>query len=195
MEYTNEEITFIQSKKPEFRRKPVPSLDGAIVAFLKKYEVFVKPMTSGTRKVGEDIASGVLTGLAGPDVGLDSYGVSGQKKQTEVQEWTQWKQWALDHKDFEAFRVEKIDKAKKHNKEIAKKLKDPAIQKQLEPLMEEFKKQNADDTKITFIGGAIFVFIIVIAPLLWKYTIESKNDDSSFKNPSIKTEKITKFIS
>ena len=62
-------------------------------------------MTSGSRNVGEDVASGVLTGLAGPDVGLDAYGVSGQKKQTAVQEWTQWKQWALNHKDFEDFRA------------------------------------------------------------------------------------------
>ena len=39
-------------------------------------------MTSGTRDVKEDIASGVITGVLATDVGMDSYGVKGQKKQT-----------------------------------------------------------------------------------------------------------------
>jgi len=201
MEYTNEIITFIQKKKPEFRRKPVPSLDAVIVVFLKKYEVFVQPTTSRTRNTGENAMSGAITGMLGADVGGDAFMISGQNKQTKVQEWTQWKQWALAHKDFEAFRAEKIDKPKKHNKEIAIKLKDPAVQKQLEPLMEEFKKykialkkKDAADAKITFIGGAIFLMIVVGIPLI-SDIIETRNDDSSFKNPSIKTEKITKFIS
>ena len=120
MEYTKEQINFIQSRKPEFIPKPVPSLDAVIVEFLKRYEVFVQPITSGTRNVGESAVAGAITGMAGADVGGDAFMISGQNKQTKVQEWTQWKQWALDHKDFEAFRVEKIYKAKQHNESIEK---------------------------------------------------------------------------
>ena len=131
MEYTREQIEYIRKNKPEFVLKEVHSLDFVVVEFLKKYEVFVKPMTSGSRNVGEDVASGVLTGLAGPDVGLDAYGVSGQKKQTAVQEWTQWKQWALNHKDFEDFRAKRIDEPKAFNMKVLEKLKDPKVQKEL----------------------------------------------------------------
>ena len=194
MKYTNEEILFIQVKKPEFRVKPVLSLDAVIVEFLKKYEVFVQPTTSATRNTGESAVAGAITGMAGADVGGDAFMISGQNKQTKVQEWTQWKQWALDHKDFEDFRVEKIDNAKKYNEDIAQKLKDPAIQKQLEPLMAEFRKEQENERKIALIGGSIFLMIFLGIPLIYNF-IESKNDDSSFNNPIIKTEKITKFIS
>ena len=194
MKYTNEEILFIQVKKPEFRVKPVLSLDAVIVEFLKKYEVFVQPTTSATRNTGESAVAGAITGMAGADVGGDAFMISGQNKQTKVQEWTQWKQWALDHKDFEDFRFEKIDNAKKHNEEIAQKLKDPAIQKQLEPVMEEFRKEKENERKIVLVGIPIFLMIFVGIPLIVNF-VETRNDDSSFNNPIIKTEKITKFIS
>ena len=194
MEYTNEEILFIQVKKPEFRVKPVLSLDAVIVEFLKKYEVFVQPTTSATRNTGESAVAGAITGMAGADVGGDAFMISGQNKQTRVQEWTQWKQWALDHKDFEDFRVEKIDNAKKHNEKIAQKLKDPAIQKQLEPVMEEFRKEKENERKIVLVGIPIFLMIFVGIPLIVNF-VETRNDDSSFNNPIIRTEKITKIFS
>ena len=194
MKYTNEEILFIQVKKPEFRVKPVLSLDAVIVEFLKKYEVFVQPTTSATRNTGESAVAGAITGMAGADVGGDAFMISGQNKQTRVQEWTQWKQWALDHKDFEDFRVEKIDNAKKHNEEIAQKLKDPAIQKQLEPVMEEFRKEKENERKIVLVGIPIFLMIFVGIPLIVNF-VETRNDDSSFNNSIIRSEKVAKFIS
>ena len=193
MKYTNEEILFIQVKKPEFRVKPVLSLDAVIVEFLKKYEVFVQPTTSATRNTGESAVAGAITGMAGADVGGDAFMISGQNKQTKVQEWTQWKQWALDHKDFEDFRVEKIDNAKKHNEEIAQKLKDPAIQKQLEPVMEEFRKEKENERKIVLVGIPIFLMIFVGIPLIVNF-VETRNDDSSFNNSIIRSEKVAKFI-
>ena len=81
--------------------------------------------------------------MLGADIGGDAFMISGQNKQTKVQEWTQWKQWALDHKDFETFRVEKIDKAKEHNEKLPSRLKDPIIQKQLEPLIEQFRERGS----------------------------------------------------
>ena len=194
MEYTKEETLFIQVKKPEFRVKPVPSLDAVIVEFLKKYEVFVQPISSGTRNVGESAVAGAITGMAGADVGGDAFMISGQNKQTKVQEWTQWKQWALDHKDFEAFKTERIDKAKEHNAEVDKKLKDPAIQKQLEPVMEEFKKEKENERKITLIGIPVFLLIFIVIPLLVVNYTENRDEDSSF-NSIIKNEKITEIIS
>ena len=155
MEYTEEQIKFIQDKKPEFGLKVIPTLDSVIVEFLKKYEVYVKPASINKRTSG-DVASGAVAGaiggLAGADVAGDAFIVRGQKKQTEVQEWTQWKQWALDHKDFEDFRVKNIEIPKAHNLNVIEKLKNPEVQKELEPLLEEFeefkKKQDEFNTKI-----------------------------------------------
>ena len=180
MEYTKEQINFIQSRKPEFIPKPVPSLDAVIVEFLKRYEVFVQPITSGTRNVGESAVAGAITGMAGADVGGDAFMISGQNKQTKVQEWTQWKQWALDHKDFEAFKVEKIDEIKKYNDEIPKKLKDPAIQKQLEPLLEELRKENELEKKVIIYGGGIFLaFFLGLGIFAF---VESQKNKESFIN-------------
>jgi len=188
VEYTEEQIKFIQENYPDFGFKIIPSLDSVVVEFLKKYEVFVKPMTSGTRDVKGDITSGVITGVLGADVGMDAYGVTGQKKQTEVQEWTQWKQWALNHKDFEDFRVEKIELPKAHNLQVLEKLKNPQIQKELEPLMEEFKEFEQNQlrkdnrmgfTKFIFLAFIFVVFILpIFSVLLDEFLKEDKNQSS-----------------
>ena len=39
MKYTEEQIEYILEKKPELKKKPVPSLDAVIVEFLKRFEV------------------------------------------------------------------------------------------------------------------------------------------------------------
>ncbi len=193
MEYSNEEIYFIQSKKPEYKTKPVPSLDAVIVEFLKKYEVYVQPISSGTRNTGESAVAGAITGMAGADVGGDAFMVAGQNKQIKVQEWTQWKQWALDHKDFEPFKVEKINKAKEHNEEINKKLKDPVIQKQLEPVLEDFKNQQRYNAKLNLIVLVGFPLILFVGIFIAGF-FQDKNNDSSFNNQTIRKEKITNFI-
>ena len=190
MEYTEEQIKFIQENYLDFGFKIVPSLDSVVVEFLKKYEVFVKPMTSGTRDVKGDIASGVITGVLGADVGMDAYGVTGQKKQTEVQEWTQWKQWALNHKDFEDFRVEKIELPKAHNLQVLEKLKNPQIQKELEPLMEEFREFEQNQlrkdnrmgfTKFIFLAFIFVVFILPIFSVLLDEFLKEEKDQSSLR--------------
>ena len=179
MEYTEEQIEYILENKPEFKKKPVPSLDDVIVEFLKRYEVNIDSASFQEINLG--------TGVKGGLIGI-------QRKKAQVEEWTKWKQWALDHKDFEDFRVEKIDNAKKHNEKIAQKLKDPAIQKQLEPVMEEFRKEKENERKIVLVGIPIFLMIFVGIPLIVNF-VETRNDDSSFNNPIIRTEKITKIFS
>ena len=194
MAFTQRQVQIIQEKRPDLRFQPIPDLDDLIIEFLKKYDVDVKPTTSKSKSIRDNLIGGAVTGMAGIDAGGDVFITSGQEKQTKVQEWTQWKQWALDHKDFEAFRVEKIDNAKKYNEEIAQKLKDPSIQKQLEPVMEEFRKEKENERKFALIGISIFILFFVGAPLIINF-LETRKENSSFNKPIIKTEKITKFIS
>ena len=131
--------------------------------------------------------------MAGADVAGYAFFISGQKKQTQIQEWTQWKQWALSHKDFESFKAEKIDNLKAHNEEVQNKLKDPNFQKELEPILEQFKQEEKEANKVTLIAIPIFIFAFAGIPLIMLLT-ESKNDDSSF-NPIIKNEPIQNYIS
>ena len=126
MEYTEELIRFIQSKDERYQLLQVPNIDEVVVAFLRKYEVFVHPPKNTNRRDGA--IAGAITGMAGADVGGDAFLISGQNKQTKLQEWTSWKQWALDHKEFEAFRKENIEKPKAHNENIFASLKNPNVQ-------------------------------------------------------------------
>ena len=99
----------------------------------------------------------------------------------------------MSHKDFESFRAEKIDNLKAHNEEVQRKLKDPNFQKELEPIFEEFKREEKIANKVTLIAIPIFLLAFVGIPLIMVLT-ESKNNDSSF-NPIIKNEKIQSYIS
>ena len=116
MKYTEEQIEYILEKKPELKKKPVPSLDAVIVEFLKRFEVNIDSASFQEINLG--------TGVKGGLIGI-------QRKKAQVEEWTKWKQWALDHKDFEAFRAEKIDTAKAHNSKILESLEDPKVGKSL----------------------------------------------------------------
>ena len=69
MEYTDEQIKFIQNKKLELGFKEIPSLDSVIVQFVRKYEVFVEPPNK--RDVLGGAITGAVTGMAGADVGGD----------------------------------------------------------------------------------------------------------------------------
>ena len=175
--YTLEQLEYIRNNRSDLRPKPVPKLDAVIVEFLKKFDVFVQPVTSKTKRTGESIASGVLTGLVGPDVGLDAAQLSGQNKQTLVQEWIQWKQWALSHKDFEVYKEEKIDKVVAFNKSIEDKLSDPEFQKELEPLLKRmrenavtYRKKESEDTS-TF---GIIALLVILGALLYLDCILNK---------------------
>ena len=166
MEYTKEQINFIQSRKPEFIPKPVPSLDAVIVEFLERYEVYLKP-ASTSKRTSNDVASGAaagaIAGIAGADVAGDAFIIRGQQKQTAIQEWTQWKQWALDHKDFEAFRAENIDKVKKDNEIVLNKLKDSDF-KDIELL---FKKASGGTWSTGAIIYTSFAFAVCVVPIVF----------------------------
>jgi len=158
MDYTKEQIEFIEKKKPEFRPKPVPSLDAVIVKFLKRYEVDIDSASLKEINVGTALKGGII-GMA--------------KKKTQVEEWTKWKQWALDHKDFEDFRAIGIDEPKAFNLRVLEKLKDPEVQKELEPLMEEFTKKNKASNRKSLVFIALVVAVLGVINI-WIY-IEDNN--------------------
>tara|TARA_Y100001938_G_scaffold134382_1_gene194776 strand:+ start:1763 stop:2365 length:603 start_codon:yes stop_codon:yes gene_type:complete len=200
MKYTEEELEYILEKKPELKIKPIPSLDDVIVEFLKKYEVFVKPITSNKKNIGQAILGGAVTGMSGIDAGGDVFLVSGQEKQTKVQEWTQWKQWALDHKDFETFRAERIDKIKEHNENIDKKLEDPSIKEEFDPIFKEWRKkeeqEEKDNEKYEQLLKMIVMPFAIITILIVGYVVyTSGEDNSTFYRPVIKSDKIQDYIS
>ena len=199
MEYTEKQLQLIRTEFPELIKKPEPSLNDAIVEFLKKYEVFVKPPKDRSRLDGA--IAGAVTGIAGADVGGDAFLISGQNKQTKVQEWTQWKQWSLDHKDFPKFQTEFYDEVYEYNKNIDDKLEDPEFQKKVERLFrdkEQRDKELQKFEKIIFIAVTtplLIIFLSAIAINLFKTIQEGLKDNNSSFNPINKTEKIQNYIS
>ena len=198
MKYTEEELEYILERKPELKIKPIPSLNDVIVEFLKKYEVFVQPPINTNKRDGA--IAGAITGLAGADVGGDAFLISGQDKQTKIQEWTQWKQWALDHKDFETFRAERIDKIKEHNENIDKKLEDPSIKEEFDPIFKEWRKkeeqEEKDNEKYEQLLKMIVMPFAIITILIVGYVVyTSEEDNSTFYRPVIKSDKIQDYIS
>ena len=184
MEFTEDQLQFIQEKKPELIKKPEPSLNDAIVEFLKKYEVFVKPPKDRSRLDGA--ISGAITGFAGADVGGDSFLIQGQNKQTATQEWTQWKQWALDHKDFPKFQTDFFDEVHKHNEDIDNKLKDPDfIKKTITPL---FEKREEEDENLKSEFRELLVFFVVlcfVAMGIVYWQTDGFTDDDSYSKTQI----------
>ena len=181
MFYTQNQLAHIRKIRPELNLKPVPKLDDVIVEFLKKFDVFVKPITSESKNTRDNIMGGVVTGLAGVDAGGDVFIASGQEKQTKVQEWIQWKQWALSHKDFEAYKEEKIDKINAFNKSVEDKLRDPEFQKELEPLIKGFKddlrtNRQKEEEQTTTIG---LVAIVLIVGVLAVFSLINQNENQN----------------
>ena len=161
MKYSKSQLNIIYDNKPELIKKPEPTLNDAIVAFLKKYEVFVTPPKSN--RAIDGAITGAVTGMAGADVGGDMAMIQGQNKQTKLQEWTSWKQWALDHKDFPKFQTDFFNEVDEYNKNIDRKLEDPEVQKELDKLFKADAKRIGIGRLIlaiftgSIIGGLVIV--------------------------------------
>ena len=184
MEYTEEQLQLIRTEFPELIKKPEPSLNNAIVEFLKKYEVFVKPPKNKSRLDGA--IAGAITGIAGADVGGDAFMISGQNKQTATQEWTQWKQWALDHKDFPKFQTDFFDEVHKYNEDIDNKLKDPDfIKKTITPLFEK-REEEDENLKSEFrelVGFFVVLCFVAMGIVYWQ--TDGFTDDDSYSKTQI----------
>ena len=129
---------------------------------MAKYDVFVEPATSTNTKGNKNLGDASIAILGGPEFGYNAVKVRKQKEQTKIQEWTQWKQWALDHKDFEAYRAEKIDTAREKRSVILRKLNDPKIQEELEPIIQELKLQGYINLIILGIGVIVVLFVFIL---------------------------------
>ncbi len=184
MGYSESDLQLIKRLiKPDLAIKKIekPSLDSIIVEFLEKYEVFVNPVTSNSNQNSfrDGAVAGAIGGIAGPDVAGDAFIISGQNKQTKIQEWTQWKQWALDHKDFEAFKTEKLSKIEEENKRIEAYLESPEfiqeVDGQLQKHKEEEEKYLKDQDKI--LQYVAIVGVVLIAGLVIAVAQSSKNSN------------------
>ena len=172
MKYSERQLDLILDKYPKFIKKRTPTLNDAIVAFLKKYEVYVTP-PKGNRAIDGAI-TGAVTGLAGADVGGDMAMIQGQSKQTKLQEWTSWKQWALDHKDFPKFQTDFFNEVDEYNKNIDKKLEDPEVQKELDKLFTE-------EAKMKRIFNILFAILIpsLVGGIVFISTFQSYNNEQN----------------
>ena len=200
MGYSESELKIIRWERPDLKiqRPEKYSLDQIIVEFLEKYEVYVKPVTSGTRNRGEAAMAGAITGIAGADVGGDAFLISGQKKQTAVQEWTQWKQWALGHKDFEAFKNEINSKIDEKNKKITEYLESAEFKE----IADEILAKNKKDAEVSqkqdeVIGKMILAFFVIFVGILyglswWENREETNN---SFNNKATEEKSLINFSS
>ena len=63
MKYSKSQLHLIFEKKPELIEKPEPTLNDAIVAFLKKYEVFFTQPKSN--RAIDGAITGAVTGMPG----------------------------------------------------------------------------------------------------------------------------------
>ena len=138
---------YIERKIPELRLEPKPTLDEIICAFLEKFDVYVKPITTKTRNIAGSAAAGAITGFAGADVGGDAYLIQGQKKQAAIQEWTQWKQWALDHRDFFDYKQKILLNYEDRAYEIKELIKTPEMKERIEECKKQFNKRQEEIRK------------------------------------------------
>ena len=191
MGYSESDLQLIKRLiKPDLAIKKIekPSLDSIIVEFLEKYEVFVKPVTSNSNQNSfrDGAVAGAIGGIVGPDVAGDAFIISGQNKQTKIQEWTQWKQWALDHKDFEAFRNEMNSRIDEENKKITEYLESAEFKELADEILAQNKKMEEDsqkqDEKFGQILGVSFLvaFGLLFGLVAW-YNREEINDSFNSK--------------
>ena len=189
MAFTQRQVQIIQEKRSDLRFQPIPTLDDLIIEFLKKYDVDVKPTTSKSKNIRDNMIGGAVTGMAGIDAGGDVFIASGQEKQTKVQEWTQWKQWALDHKDFDEFKSKRLEENQFYNKSILEKINTSPLKEELENIFkrsEIFKISDDLFYRISLIG-----FLIIFGSMIYfqtQYREKKENTISQiYKTDQIKS--------
>ena len=184
MAFTQRQVQIIQEKRSDLRFQPIPTLDDLITEFLKKYDVDVKPTTSKSKNIRDNMIGGAVTGMAGIDAGGDVFIASGQEKQTKVQEWTQWKQWALDHKDFEEFKSKRLEENQFFNKSILEKINTSPLKEELENIFKRSEIFNISDDlfyRISLIG-----FLIIFGSMIYfqtQYREKKENTISQISKP------------
>ena len=161
---------YIERKIPALRLEPKPTLDEIICAFLEKFEVYAKPITTKTRNIAGSAAAGAITGMYGADIGGDAFLIQGQKKQTAIQEWTKWKQWALSHPDFLDYKQEIFFRYEDRAYEIKQLIKTPEMKERIAECKKQFHKEKKKRRKfffnvITIILGIPLTIAIVMTTI------------------------------
>ena len=189
--WTEFQLNKIYTFHPELRLVPLMKIDDVVVEFLKIHEVEARPPKDTSKRDGA--IAGVITGMAGADVGGDTFLIQGQNRQTQLQEWTSWKQWSLSHKDFQEFKNKLNAEAITENTEIEKKLYAPEFIEKWEAKLKkdeeegiirkrkEKAKQEQQDTNeiLRFIG----FFVLFFAGIAFIASIQS-NKGNYQKNSS-----------
>ena len=189
--WTEFQLNKIYTFHPELRLVPLMKIDDVVVEFLKIHEVEARPPKDTSKRDGA--IAGAITGMAGADVGGDTFLIQGQNKQTQLQEWTSWKQWSLSHKDFQEFKNKLNAEAITENTEIEKKLYAPEFIEKWEAKLKkdeeegiirkrkEKAKQEQQDTNeiLRFIG----FFVLFFAGIAFIASIQS-NKGNYQKNSS-----------
>ena len=169
--WTETELNKIYTYNPELRLLPLMKIDDVVIEFLKIHEVEARPPKDTSKRDGA--IAGAITGLAGADVGGDSFLIQGQNKQSQLQEWTSWKQWSLSHKDFAEFKNKLNAEAIAKNSEIEKKLYAPEfiekwevkLKKDEEEAIIKKRKEKAKEEQqntnefLRFIGFFVIFFV------------------------------------
>tara|TARA_Y200000002_G_scaffold250577_1_gene207613 strand:- start:140 stop:751 length:612 start_codon:yes stop_codon:yes gene_type:complete len=189
--WTEFQLNKIYTFHPELRLVPLMKIDDVVVEFLKIHEVEARPPKDTSKRDGA--IAGAITGMAGADVGGDTFLIQGQNKQAQLQEWTSWKQWSLSHKDFQEFKNKLNAEAITENTEIEKKLYAPEFIEKWEAKLKkdeeegiirkrkEKAKQEQQDTNeiLRFIG----FFVLFFAGIAFIASIQS-NKGNYQKNSS-----------
>ena len=175
---------YIERKIPELRLEPKPTLDEIICAFLEKFEVYVKPITTKTRNIAGSAAAGAITGMYGADVGGDAFLIQGQKRQTAIQEWTKWKQWALSHPDFLDYKQEILFRYEDRAYEVNELIKTPEMKERIAECKKQFYKEQEEVRKKITQLLALFIVIPLAFTIVIKSIISIGNIVNEFQNKS-----------
>ena len=130
---------------------PEPSVDQAIIGFLKKYDVNVQPRSVGEWNGWDTLSTiGGLLAREGSTLNISSTIFAANRSNqinSIAQEWGTWKRWVLDNKnkEFEKFQKELIQSVQTHNKKILQENGELITKAQLnnDKIFEVLKEPNA----------------------------------------------------
>ena len=143
--FNKQQLEYLTKKRPDLIPMDEPSLedhllsnptiDEAIVEFLKKYDVNVKPRSVGKWNGWDTLSTvGLLIGGGKSNI-ASSIITSGKSNQTNsaAQDWGTWKRWVIDTKtkEFEKFKKELNHSVEIQNKKIRKELEESIKKAQL----------------------------------------------------------------
>lgn len=146
-------------RHPELAHDPMPSVDEMVVEFLRRHDVFVKPVGSNIN--ASSGANALMGAVGGPmAVGINQ-ALTAQAKGVALQEWTSWKQWALSHSDWPDFKNDIQERYQLVLAELEDRFQDQDVQESIDAIKTENTKKDRNLAYIVI--GGIFVGAICLA--------------------------------